>query len=487
MYTNIRLIHDFWPHFLITAITFLAILSTAVHVILLKRDTRSAIGWLGLVWFAPLLGVCLYWLFGINRIKRRAKKISRNRYALGLPSKDPVVSPAQIDEIFKNTGSGILAICRVTEEVTMRPLLTGNRVDPLINGEKAYRAMLAAIDEAKISISLSTYIFDNDVIGKKFRTALKNAVIRGIDVRVLIDDVGARYSFPSIIGGLVKDGIRVSRFMKTLLPWRFRYLNLRNHRKIMVVDGVVGFTGGMNITEGFSYRETEACNFQDTHFKIQGPVVAELQQVFVEDWSFNTGENLQGARWFPVFENHGEVIARGISDGPDEDFDKLRFVLMGAISSARNSIRIVTPYFVPDNDLITALQIAALRGVKVQILLPSITNLRMVKWASDASLVELVRTGCEILYTAATFDHSKLMVVDGEWVLLGSANWDARSLLLNFEFNVECYNVDLAQTVEEIFDRKMLHSAKLTLSDLESKNILIQLRNRFFRLFSAYL
>nr|MBF0220643.1 cardiolipin synthase [Desulfobulbaceae bacterium] len=486
MNTNLQLIHEFWPHFLITAFTLLAMMMTAVHVVMLKRDFRAAVGWLGLIWFAPIFGVCLYWLFGINRIQRRAKKFSRERKALGIPSQDFVVSPHQIDTIFGQERS-VSALCRLTEKVTMRPLLSGNAIAPLINGDQAYHEMITAIEGATISISLSTYIFANDSLGNKFRVALREAVLRGVDVRVLIDAVGARYSIPSIIGGLKRDGVRVSRFMKTLLPWRFRYLNLRNHRKIMVVDGIIGFTGGINITEFCVTANNKNYTVQDIHFKIQGHVVAELQQVFVEDWLFNAGENLQGPAWFPVSETQGDVIARGISDGPDEDFDKLRFVMMGAIAGARSSIRIATPYFVPDNEMITALQIAALRGVKVQILLPGKTNLRMVKWASDASLVELVRSGCEVLYTAAPFDHSKLMVMDGEWVLLGSANWDARSLLLNFEFNVECYNTKLARTVEGILDTKGVNSTRPTLRELEGRGFFVILRNRFFKLFTPYL
>ncbi|MBU0730462.1 MAG: cardiolipin synthase [Proteobacteria bacterium] len=486
MDTYLQFIFDFWPHF-VTAATILFTVLTAVHVIMLKRDPRAAIGWLGLVWFAPVLGVCMYWLFGINRIKRRARTKFAGREAVYFPRQEVAVSPEQVENLFGRTNSGMQALCRLTDQVTMKPLLGGNRIVPLINGDQAYPAMLSAIEEACISISLSTYIFDNDSWGRKFRTALREAVRRGVEVRVLVDAVGARYSFPSIVGGLTSDGVLVSRFMKTLLPWRFRYVNLRNHRKIMVTDGKTGFTGGMNIRGGHVPEGKADYPLQDIHFKIQGPVVAGLQQVFAEDWLFNTGEKLEGPAWFPVLEPCGEIIARGISDGPDEDFDKLRFVMMGAIAAARTSIRISTPYFVPDNDLITALQVAALRGVQVQILLPATTNLRMVKWASDASLEDLVRSGCMILYSTAPFDHSKLMVVDGEWVLLGSANWDARSLSLNFEFNVECYDRRFARIVEDILDRKVGNSRELILMDLISKNIAVRFRNRFFRLFSPYL
>lgn len=459
----------------------------ATHVILHKRDTRAATGWLGLIWFAPILGVCFYWLFGINRIKRRAKKKYEKNESFDLPKLHSKVSTKQFKNIQRFANSGMSELCQLTDHVIRRPLTNGNKIDTLLNGDQAYPTMLSAINNAEISITLSTYIFSNDSWGNKFRIALRDAKQRGVAVRILVDAVGLRYSFPSIFRALQNDGIRVSKFMKTILPWRFRYTNLRNHRKIMVIDGITGFTGGMNISSGAFLGDKPASPTQDIHFKIQGSVVAEMQQVFAEDWAFSTGEKLEGTTWFPPLGDKGNVIARGISEGPDEDFDKLRFILMGAIATAQSSIQIVTPYFVPGDDIMTALQVSALRGIQVQIVLPETTNLNMVKWASDELLEGLIESGCMVFLTAPPFDHSKLMVVDGEWALIGSANWDSRSLSLNFEFNVECYDAAFALSIEKIISIKMQNATRVTLSDLIRKNRAIKLRNRFFRLFSPYL
>jgi cardiolipin synthase len=476
-----------WPY-LVTLITFCIILATAIHILLQKRNTRAAAGWLGLVWFAPVLGVCLYWMFGVNRIKRRAKLRLADKQTVPLPDREAAVSPSFIEQMCGSMEkNGLMQLSRMTERLTRQPLIQGSKVTPLVNGDQAFPRMLSCIAEAQHSISFCSYIFDNDLWGSRFKAAFRDAKQRGVDVRILIDGVGARYSFPPILRSLRKEGLDAVEFMRTILPWHFQYFNLRNHRKILVVDGRVGFTGGMNIRDGNCLADKPPHPVQDVHFFIEGPVVAELQRSFAEDWAFTTREILEGEKWYPHLDPQGRGVARGISDGPDEDFDKLRMVILAALASAQTSIRIVTPYFLPDVELVSALRIAALRGLEVEILLPASSNLRMVKWASDAGLEELLRQGCRIFMSQPPFDHSKIMVVDHSWVLLGSANWDSRSLALNFEFNMEFYDFQLAEKVETIIQEKKSTARELTLEEVLSRNIFMKLRNRFFRLFSPYL
>lgn len=477
-------IRSIWPH-LVTAAVFGATLATAVHILYKKQNPRAAAGWLGLVWFAPVLGVCLYWIFGVNRIRRRARTRFAGKQDVPLPERQAAVSPPFIEQA---GGSGSLVqLSRMTEKLTRQPLMRGNRVTVLINGDQAYPCMLSAIGSAQHSISLCSYIFEDDAWGCRFRKALRDAVKRGVEARVLIDGVGARYSFPPVTRKLRRDGIKAAEFMKTMVPWGVRYLNLRNHRKILVIDGKTGFTGGMNIRADNCLGDNPPHPVQDLHFLIEGPVTAELQRTFAEDWAFTTGEMLQGDRWFPHIAARGEGVARGISDGPDEDFDKLRMVILAALASARESISIVTPYFLPDSELVAALRIAALRGVAIDIFLPAVSNLRMVKWASEAGLEDLLQEGCCIFLTRPPFDHSKIMLVDRAWVLLGSANWDSRSLALNFEFNVECYDGQLAREVEAVLQEKKEKARQLDLDEIAARGLAVKLRNRFFRLFSPYL
>jgi len=477
---------DYWPHVVGTA-TVAVDLATAVHILLRKEDTRAAVGWLGLVWLAPLLGALLYWTFGVNRIKRRARLLFARRTPVPLPECSAAVAPAALREVLPPDCHHLAHLAELTERVTNQPLMAGNRITPLVNGDAAYPAMIEAIGGARQTVSLATYIFDNDRWGRRFRTALREARGRGVEVRVLIDAIGARYSFPPIVWGLRRDRVPVARFMRSFMPWRFRYFNLRSHRKILVVDGRMGFTGGMNIRAGAVLKERSRHPVQDLHFRVDGPVVAELQRAFADDWQFTTGEVLTGGGWFPELPRAGSAVARGISDGPDEDFDKLRFTILGALACAHRSVRIQTPYFLPDSELATGLRVAALRGATVEILLPARGNLRMVQWASTAGLGELLASGCRVFLAPPPFDHSKTLVVDDAWTLFGSANWDPRSLVLNFEFNVECYDPEVATAVSRLFEDKRAASRELHAAELAARPIAARVRDRAARLLSPYL
>lgn len=479
-------IGELWPWLLALAIPLIQG-SAAVHVLLRKRDVRAAVGWMALIWLAPIIGTVLYVLFGINRIQRKARAL---RSAPGGYAGVVGAGFCLKSDLEARLGPGkrhLAGLVPLGDRITDRPLLTGNVVVPLVDGDEAFPAMLEAIDAASVSVSLQSYIFDNDRAGKRFLAALAAAVERGVEVRVLIDDVGSRYSVPPMVGALRRAGVRVERFMPTVFRARMPYLNLRNHRKIMVVDGRIAFTGGMNIREEFWTSGSPDHFARDLHFRIEGPVVGEIQEVFAEDWTFTTGERLEGERWFPPLEAAGSAIARGISDGPDIDYEKLESMLLGAVGVARESVRILTPYFLPDHLLVRTLCIAAQRGVEVDILLPAKGNLAMVQWASTALLPQVLEKGVRVHASPEPFDHSKLMIVDGTWVLLGSANWDPRSLQLNFEFNVECYDPELGERMERLFLERREAAHSVTLEEVEGRPLPIKLRDSFARLFSPYL
>jgi cardiolipin synthase A/B len=479
-------LRELWPYLLAALVPMLQAGAT-VHVILRKRNVRSAVGWVGLVWLAPVLGVAAYALLGVNRIQRKARAL-RTRpvgYEEWIPA--AAVSEDELRAILPADRAHMASLVSLGDRVCGRPLLDGNRVVPLIDGEQAYPAMLQAIEGAGHSLSLVSYIFDAGAVGDRFVKALGEASARGVEVRVLIDDVGARYSRPRIAGRLKKSGVQTAHFMPGFFPWRMPYFNLRNHRKIMVVDGRVAFTGGMNIRDEFWKGADHARFARDLHFRLEGPVVPEIQEAFAEDWTFTTRERLEGIRWFPTPKPAGRVLARGISDGPDIDYEKLETILLGALSVARASVRILTPYFLPDPALLSALNVAALRGVEVEVIVPGKGNLAPVQWASTAQLDQLLEKGVRIFASPRPFDHSKLMVVDGCWTLLGSANWDPRSLQLNFEFNVECYGVEFGQEMDALFEERRRMSERITIQSLRRRPFPVKVRDGVARLFSPYL
>jgi cardiolipin synthase len=475
-----------WPY--LFTLTYVAGAAwVTVDAVLRKRHAPAVVGWVGLAWLAPISGAIAYFLLGINRIQRSANRLERHVAAATASQASrqavAVEPPAALDP-------GHLAmpgLLRLGERVTRRPLYLGNSVEPLVDGDAAYPVMLAAIDGATRSVSLVSYIFDNDFAGQAFRAALARARDRGVEVRVLIDDVGSRYTKPTMVGELRAAGVPVAAFLPTRVPRLFQYANLRNHRKVMVVDGRIGFTGGMNIRAGHWRARNPDDPVRCVHFRVDGPIVADMQEAFVTDWAFTTGEQLEGERWFAPARDCGPVAARGVPDGPDADIDNLPLLLLGALAVASDRVRVVTPYFLPDDGLLRALQVAALRGVEVDILVPERSNVPLMDWAMAPQLPWLLEAGCRIYRTSSPFDHSKLCVVDGLWSMIGSTNWDARSLRLNFEYNLECYDRELAAKLDAIIDDKVATARPMTRAELEARPFPVRLRDGLTRLLSPYL
>jgi cardiolipin synthase len=469
----------FWPH-LAAGFDFLAALIASFHCLLHKRDPRAATLWLGIIWFLPLFGPLLYLILGFNRIRRRA-------VTLGVMNR--LKTACELTDLPQLQAEHLKNLATVVQRIVKRPLTTGNKIEPLVNGDQAFPAMLQAIDSAKISVSFCTYIFDNDASGKKFIDAFSRALERGVAVRVLVDSAGTRYSWPPITWKLRHAKIPFVKFLPAslLAPWRLASINLRNHRKLLIIDGKTAFTGGINIRHGNVLADKPKSPIQDLHFQVTGPVVAQLQEAFASDWYFCTDEIIEGEKWFPPLESAGEVIARVIPDGPDADFEKLRLTLLAALAEAQSSVQILTPYFLPDVALISALNLAALRGVKVDIILPQKSNLLVVRWASRAMWWQVLERGCRIWLTSPPFDHSKLMIVDGHWVQLGSANWDPRSLRLNFELNVECYGRGFADDAQKLIQNKLAGARQVTLAEMDQRSVPSKLRDAIARLFSPFL
>lgn len=460
----------------------LAATMVTAHVLLKKRDVRSAIAWIGVAWLSLGLGAALYFVFGINRVVRRAARIGRRatmRKALG----EAKSAMPEIAKLSRN----IAPIARVGELATGFALTAGNELSIYRGGDEAYPAMLEAIRGAERSIALASYIFRADSVGRSFVAALSEAKSRGVEIRVLVDGVGSGYLYSPIARGLTAAGIPHAAFLQHWLPWRMTFLNMRNHKKLLIIDGAFGFTGGLNIGVENVVAEHPRHPVDDVHFRLDGPVVRQLMVTFAEDWQFATGEVLSGDPWWPKVLAAGSMLAHGISSGPDEDIGVLTSILATAVGEAEHRVRIVTPYFLPDQTLNACIVLAALRGVEVDIVVPGRSDYRAFDWAMRAHLALLAAPGINIHVSPAPFDHSKLMTVDGSWCLLGSANWDVRSSRLNFEFNVACYDREAAAAMDQLIDRKISGSHGVSARALAERSMAVRLRDAAARLMLPYL
>lgn len=470
---------------LFCSLAALALLS-AGHALLLKRDPRSALGWIVVCLTLPLFGPFLYWSMGINRISRTARQWLESGKRLAGWENFSRSNSQQAASTLPSTAEHLNDFRSLSDRVVSSLLVPGNLVVPLENGENAYPAMLDAINSATRSINLSTYIFDGDATGQRFVDALKAATTRGVAVRVIIDSLGEKYSRPTVHKLLKGSSVKIGRF----LPLRQGgYINLRNHRKLLVIDGLTGFTGGMNIGDRHLVeRAGGPPAVKDMHFLIAGQVVSDLQRTFLEDWYFVTGELIKDKGFFPVIPPAGSALVRAVSDGPDKELRKLNWIIMGALSCARNRVLIMTPYFIPDRSLISALITAALRGVEITLVLPAKNNLPYVHWASRGYLWELLQHDIKVYYQPPPFVHTKLLLMDNIWSLIGSANLDPRSLRLNFEFNLEVYDADFSAQLTEKFSATVAASRRVTIEELDfGRSIPEKIRDGVAKLFSPYL
>lgn len=473
--------------FVVLLVSSIVLLSLAAsgHALLYKRDSRSALVWVCLNLAIPLVGPFLYWCLGINRISRRARNWQESGRWLSRTEIYPQEETGHLELKLPHSAAHLSDLLHLEETIVTSRQRDGNHIVALIGGEEAYPAMLVAIRRAQETINLSSYIFDADGIGAEFVGHLIEAAGRGVEVRVIIDALGEKYSRRSPRVAFRDTSVRLVRY----LPLRHgAYINLRNHRKLLIVDGQEAFTGGMNIrSRHLNASEFAIDSIHDVHFSVKGPVVADLQGTFLGDWYFVTGEKLHNHCFFPAIEPHGNALVCCVADGPDREFRKIEQIIKGALSCAKSKVYIMTPYFIPDREMISSLVTAALRGVDVRIILPGRSNLPFVDWACSAMLRELQLSGIRLFYQPPPFVHTKLLLVDNAWSFVGSANLDTRSLRLNFELNLSIFDTELSSTISRHFDRAIANSHEITLQELEQCSLPIKLRNNIVRLFSPYL
>lgn len=451
----------------------------AGHALLYKRQSCSALGWIGAAFLIPG-GALLYYLFGVNRARRRGQKLDL-RYPR-IPVWDGGrhrVTATQLNEKFP-------AAAIIGATLSNYPLVSGNGVEVLHDGQEAFPRMLKAIASAECYVYLCTYIFEIDEIGNAFVEALAGARERGVSVHIITDGFGELTPLPKASWQLWSRNIKAYQFLPLRLFPPQIYLNLRNHRKLLIVDGRIGFTGGMNVSaRHLTDNRNNKRPVIDTQFAFQGPLVSQFADVFRRDWFFVSGETL----------THNDLTAsvagthacRAFPEGPNEPLDGLESLIAGQVANATRGIAIMTPYFLPSHELLSALRIASLKGVTVEIILPEKSDVPFVDWATRKILWEVLAYGVRVYYRPAPFAHTKVLLIDDTYTLIGSANWDARSLRLNFELCVEIFGSDLAAKMIKNFEEVRNISRAVTVETLEERSLPAKLRDAFCWLGTPYL
>ncbi len=433
----------------------------------------------------PLGGPLAYLFFGINRVRRRARKLS----TASAKRTGRIWVDEDAETAMRLADGERRRFERCGQRITPLPMVGGNRIETLHNGENAYPRMLDDIANAKQRVWLAVYIFDTDETGNKFIDALKDATHRGLDVRVLIDGFGQLPSLPRASSRLKKAGVPCAQFLPPRLFPPLVSFNLRNHRKILVVDDDIGFIGGMNITNRHVTTRNDSRDIVDVHFRVEGNMARQLADVFRDDWRFASDEELPEAE--PpdddIGPNASPIRARVITDGPDRDLDKLAVLLQGITASADKSLKIMTPYFLPGRDLIAALKSAVLRGIDVTVLLPAKSDLPYMTWATRNMLGEMLEWGIKFYYQPPPFVHSKLIIADDTYAMIGSANIDTRSLRLNFEIVAEIFNAGFVGELAEHFAESLAKAQPVELETLENRGFATRLRDAIAWMFSPYL
>ncbi|UCC70986.1 MAG: cardiolipin synthase [Gemmatimonadota bacterium] len=468
-----------------------------LDVLLTKQRPVSAVLWLAVVWAFPYVGALAYLSIGVDRVRRGAAAREASKALVAQRAAwHPTFERLAVDCVHPDTQEPhkypAQHIFRATDPA-VRPnrVFRGNRAELLVDGDEFYPALLDAISDAESSVHLQTFIFARDQTGREVLDRLIARVQEGVECRLLYDRFGSTYAYLFRFFERARSaGVRICSITQANpLKGRFQ-INLRNHRKIAVIDGKVGFVGGINIHNKNLGAYTTGAPIRDYQVKLAGPAVSDLQFQFVEDWHFASGEppeKFLEPRYFPELEPVGDALVQIVPGGPELKGHGLADAFFGAIVAAERSITIVTPYFVPDEPIVQALRYAALRGVSVKLIVPKRSNHRYTDFAARAIFTQLLKAGVRIYERRPPFMHAKAVIVDDVYAMLGSANLDYRSLHLNFETNLEVADHVFLDEIGRQVDAEVAESDELTYAQHRSRGIPRRLVENFCYLFQPML
>ncbi|RAP28238.1 hypothetical protein C2W64_00450 [Brevibacillus laterosporus] len=463
----------------------------AMAIIFLERRNATATwAWILVLFFIPGLGFLIYVILGRNlsgrklyridqrenntlneMVRRQKQKIQQDR----LVYQDPSVETYR-DFVYMNA-------------TTNKSLLSqDNEVEIYTSGKEKFEALFASLEQATNHIHLQYYIFRQDTLGSSLVDLLVKKAKQGVQVRVLYDDIGSLGIKKKFFDELKQAGGEVAVFFSSPIPYLNFRLNYRNHRKIVIVDGKIGFVGGFNVGNEYLGLDQVLGDWRDTHLRIEGLAVSSLQITFLLDWNLASGQNIPYKEEnFPKWRGSGNVALQVVTSGPTSRYQRIQYNYLKMIHSAKKSLYLQTPYFVPDESLLNDLKIAVLSGIDVKIMIPKRSDNRLVQWASSSYIGELLGAGARCYLYEKGFLHAKTMMVDGSLATVGTANLDIRSLKLNFEVNAIIYDSQTAMKLEEIFLQDIAHCTELTLEEYKNRPRLLRFQESIARLLSPIL
>jgi cardiolipin synthase len=462
-------------------------IGTIGWILSIKKDSTSAMAWCLFVFFLPILGPFFFFIFGYQHVyrplmrKRRHRRHYESSRSTGRSGDHAIVQPTP------DAGDNVGVIGRLAQRCGAFPVGFGNAVDIFSEGEDTLNAMLEAIRSAQHHIHLETFILQPDDAGRAMMDVLVERARAGIQVRLLYDAMGTHRLSRAFLKPLTDAGGKASVFLPVNVLRRRIQINMRNHRKILVIDGSIGFVGGMNIGNEYLSLSPRFGYWRDTHLRIAGPAVAGLQHIFMEDWDFATSGHLQERGFFPELKAMGPHAAQIIDSGPDRDFKAIREIYFAAILQARKRVWIASPYFVPDPGLFDALCLAGYRGIDVRFLGLFQPDKWIPFFAARYYWHNVLNSGVKIYQYTKGMMHSKVVIVDGEWASVGSANFDMRSLHLNFEANALLYSTAIAAQLEQAYLRDLDVSIRLDKQVFRARPFPGQLIDNACRLMSPVL
>lgn len=485
------ILFDLWGSLpsLVSIFYFLTVIFIAVLIILENRNPVKTISWILVLVLLPFIGFVIYLFFGQEY--RKTKMYSRK----GLKDLEKLrkLTLVQLDNLPKNQFQ--ISDRLYTKKRLINLLLSNsnailtnnNEVKVLRNGKETFPEIFNAIDNASHHIHLEYYIVEDDTIGNQLRELLIKKAREGVEVRFIYDDVGSWELKRKFIRSMREAGVRVDCFMRVRFPMLTSKVNYRNHRKILVVDGQTAFVGGLNFADRYQKGIAGIGHWRDTHLKLTGGGATALQIIFMADWYFVSKEIFKGVKYFKPFEVGNGKLVQVSASGPDSDWESIGQAYFSAIASATDSVYISTPYLMPTADIMTALKTSALGGIDVRIIVPGLSDAIFPKWGTNSYIEELLEAGVKIYFYKAGFTHSKVIVVDGIFSSVGTANLDFRSLETNFEVNAMIYDEEIANTLSTQFLEDQKKSEEVVLEQWIKRPRISKIKESFARILSPML